>query len=175
MDNKQEFQLRRLAIRLWLYGAKPKVILQKVQQGADMVEQMAPTVRPSWGSGSQKRVAPPPAHAHRLSGLDRASDPPNASAFGETKGGADWPARYPTRTEGPEVGQAIAFAAYDQAGVAQARTGRHGERYGPGLLSETVAHGVGPTAGDGLEVSLSDPGPQGVCVSFSQLANASVP
>ena len=33
MDNKQEFQLRRLAIRLWLHGAKPKVILQKVQRG----------------------------------------------------------------------------------------------------------------------------------------------
>lgn len=33
MDDKNEFQLRRLALRLWLQGLKPKVILEKVQRG----------------------------------------------------------------------------------------------------------------------------------------------
>jgi len=33
MDDQYEFQLRRRAIRLWLRGAKPKAILQKVQRG----------------------------------------------------------------------------------------------------------------------------------------------
>lgn len=33
MDDQYEFQLRRRAIRLWLRGAKPKAILEKVQRG----------------------------------------------------------------------------------------------------------------------------------------------
>src|SRR3989304_4143783 len=61
---------------------------------ANLVQQMAPTVQTPRKRGTEKRVAPAAACPEHVSRLDRAADPPHATALGQTEsrgGGAPPP------------------------------------------------------------------------------------
>src|SRR3972149_2294305 len=137
---------------------------------ANLVQQMAPTVQTPRKRGTEKRVAPAAACPEHVSRLDRAADPPHATALGQTESRADRGPRDPTRTASLGPGQTDALVGDDQADSACPHAG--GQTGLARLFSETLDDGEGHPACPRLDVSLSRSGSQGLCVSHAEPAHA---
>src|SRR3990172_833943 len=143
--------------------------------GSDMVSQMAYPFRRPRFRRTQKPIASSASNADGVCLTPREPDRADAPTAGQTEGGADWPWRHSSRVKQATSRPPPPVAHHHQTGLASRGFSGHRRRSTAGLLRNAAHYADRNDSRSRLDLPLSRRGPQGVRVSYPQLAHAGMP